>query len=42
MGRTYSKLGERGGMHVRFWSERDHQEDIEVDGRVILKWISER
>ena len=30
-------------MHTEFWwgnlKERDHLEDISVDGRVILKWV---
>ena len=30
-------------MHIRFWSgklkERDHLEDLEVNERIILKWI---
>jgi hypothetical protein len=30
-------------MHTVFWLEnlkgRDHSEDIEVDGRIILEWI---
>jgi hypothetical protein len=30
-------------MHTQFWwgkvRERDHLEDISVDGRMILKWI---
>jgi len=29
-------------MHTKFWSEnkgRDHSEDLDIDGRIILKWI---
>jgi len=30
-------------MHTKFWSEnlkeRDHVEDIGVDGRIILEWV---
>jgi hypothetical protein len=33
------------GMHTRFWWEsqekRDHQEDLHIGGRIILKWILE-
>jgi hypothetical protein len=33
----------RGEMHTEFWcgrlKERDHLEELEVDGRIILKWI---
>jgi hypothetical protein len=33
-------------MHTKFWSEylkeRDHLEDIGVDGRIILKWVLEK
>jgi hypothetical protein len=36
----------RSGMHIGFWwknqKERDHQEDLDVGGRIILKWILER
>jgi hypothetical protein len=33
-------------MHIGFWweslKERDHQEDVDVDGRIILRCIVER
>jgi hypothetical protein len=33
----------RRGMHIRFWyesqKERDHWEDLDVGGRIILKGI---
>jgi hypothetical protein len=33
----------RRGMHIRSWwksqKERDHQEDVEVGGRILLQWI---
>jgi hypothetical protein len=36
----------RRGMHIGFlWQsqkERDHYEDLDVGGRIILKWILER
>jgi hypothetical protein len=36
----------RREMHIGFCcesqKERDHQEDISVDGRIILRWILER
>jgi hypothetical protein len=36
----------RGGMHIGYWWEsqkgRDHWEDQDVDGWIILKWILER
>jgi hypothetical protein len=36
----------RRGMHIGFWWERqkesDHYEDLDVDGRVILKYIADR
>jgi hypothetical protein len=36
----------RGGMHTGFWwkcqKERDYEEDTEVGGRIILKWILEK
>jgi hypothetical protein len=34
------------GMHIGFWwesrKERDHYEDIDAVGRIILRWILER
>jgi hypothetical protein len=36
----------RRGMHIGFWwesrKERDHYEDLDVSGRIILRWIIER
>jgi len=36
-------VGRTGEVHTGFWSEdmmeRDHLEDLDVDGRMILKWI---
>jgi hypothetical protein len=29
-------------MHAGFWQEGDCYEEIEVDGSIILKWISEK
>jgi hypothetical protein len=33
-------------MHTRFWwesqNEREHYEDLDVGGRIILKWILEK
>jgi hypothetical protein len=33
----------RRGMHIGFWweseKERDHEENLDVCGRIILKWI---
>jgi hypothetical protein len=33
-------------MHIGFWwesqKERDHKENLDVAGRIILKWIQER
>jgi hypothetical protein len=30
-------------MHTKFWSEnlkgKDHSEDLDVDGKIILEWI---
>jgi hypothetical protein len=40
-----ARMGRRG-MHIGFWwesqKERDHKEDLDVGGRIILKWILER
>jgi hypothetical protein len=45
MGRACSTERARG-MHVGYWretqKERDHMEDKDVGGWIILKWISER
>jgi hypothetical protein len=42
MGRACSRYG-AGEVHAGFWwrelRERDHMEDVGVDGRIILKWI---
>jgi hypothetical protein len=42
----YVAYMERGGMHSGVWwenlKERDHQEDLNVSGRIILKWILEK
>jgi hypothetical protein len=39
-------LSGRRGKHIRFgWEsqeERDHYEDLEVGGRIILRWILEK
>jgi hypothetical protein len=35
-------MGDRRGTHTVWWGdlrERDHMEDVGVDGRIILKWI---
>jgi hypothetical protein len=36
----------RKGMHTGFWwdiqKERDHYEDVDVTGRIILKWIFDK
>ena len=36
-------MWDSGKVHREFWSrtvrERDHLEDLDVDGRMILKWI---
>jgi hypothetical protein len=35
----------RRGIHIRFWcgsqKERDYHEDLDIGGRIILKWILE-
>jgi hypothetical protein len=33
---------ERRGMYLRYWWERDSQEEVNVGGRTILNWILER
>jgi hypothetical protein len=39
-------IGERRGMHIVYWweiqKERNHQEDVDVRGSIILKLILER
>jgi hypothetical protein len=39
-------MGRVGSMHIGFWwesqKERDHSEDLDVGGRIILKWILEK
>jgi hypothetical protein len=34
------------GMHIGYWweiqKERDHYENLDVSGKTILKWISDR
>jgi hypothetical protein len=37
-------MGERG-MHIGFWwkkQEKDHKEDLDVGGRIKIKWSLER
>jgi hypothetical protein len=45
MGRACSTK-ERRGMNIGYWwesqKERDHYEDQDVGGRILLKWILER
>jgi hypothetical protein len=45
MGRACSTNGGRG-MHIEFWwgsrKERDHYEDLDVSGRIILECMLER
>jgi hypothetical protein len=40
-----ARMGRRG-VHIGFWwerqKERDHQEDIDIGGKMILEWIFER
>jgi hypothetical protein len=40
-----ARMGKRG-MHIGYWwesqKERDHEEDEDVGGWIILKWILER
>jgi hypothetical protein len=44
MGRACST--HRKKMHIGFWwesqKERDHYEDLDVGGRIILRWILEK
>jgi hypothetical protein len=46
MGRACSTHGEEKRNALGFWwesqKERDHEEDQDVGGRIILKWILER
>jgi len=43
MGGACSWYGGRGEVYTGFWwrnlRERDHLEDLGVDGRIILRWI---
>jgi hypothetical protein len=41
MGMSYSMHGRRE-MYIRFWRESQKERYIYVDGRIILKWMSER
>jgi hypothetical protein len=40
-----ARIGRRG-MHIGFWwesqKERDHQKDLAIGGRIILRWILDR
>jgi hypothetical protein len=42
----YVSCMERRGMHTRFWwerqKEREYYKDLGIDGRTILKWISDK
>jgi hypothetical protein len=40
----YVAVWRRKGMHIGWESlkERDHQEDLDIGGRIILKWILDR
>ena len=45
MGGACSTYGERRVAAGCWWGnlrERDHLEDVDVDGRIILKWISRK
>jgi hypothetical protein len=43
MGGACSTFGGRGEVHTGFWwrnpRERDHLEDPNIEGRIILRWI---
>ena len=42
MDRGCSTSGESGGVYIVWWGnvrKRDHLEDPDIDGRIILKWI---
>jgi hypothetical protein len=36
----------RKGMHIGFWresqKERDHLEDLDIGGRIIIRWVLEK
>jgi len=42
----YTILRETGGVHTELWwgdlMERDHLEDLGIDGRVLLNWIVQK
>jgi hypothetical protein len=46
IGRACSTYEGRRGIHIGFWWEsqkkRDHSEDLDVGGRIILRWILEK
>jgi hypothetical protein len=41
-----ARMGGRTGMQIGFWweslKERDHYEQLDASGRIILKWILEK